>query len=85
MPVTAQALVHLPLILDAIIGEPLKGRLPYLPLLIGVGSNRSRHTHSRAGTCSLFAFLGITKSELVMVADIGDKRIDTGGLNPLET
>ncbi len=71
--------------LDAILGEPLKRRLPYLPVLIGVGSGRGRHTHIGAGTCSLFAFLGINESELIVAADIRDDRINTDRLNPLET
>jgi hypothetical protein len=34
--------------LDAILGKPLKARLPYLPLLIGVGGSRGWYTRTGA-------------------------------------
>ncbi len=70
---------------EAILGEPLKGRLPNLALTVGVGSGHCRHALIGVGSTRVrLALFGINKLKSVLEHDVGNNGVDRRGLNGLE-
>ncbi len=70
---------------EAILGEPLKGRLPNLALTVGVGSGHGRNALIGVGsTHARLALFGINKLKFVLEHDVGNDGVDHCSLDGLE-